>query len=45
MGNIPDWETVKSELIKKWWIVLLCIMSGLWQAINILFPGMSSPFK
>lgn len=42
---IPDWTTVKSELAKKWWIILICAVAGIYQGLLFVFPSLPNPFK
>ena len=45
MSKIPSWDMVKAEVKDKWYIVLLCMLAGLYQGLVLLFPGLPNPFK
>ena len=42
---IPNWDTAKSELRQKWWIVLICAIAGVYHGLCFLFPGLPNPFR
>ena len=42
---IPNWDTVKSELRQKWWMVLICALSGAYQGLCYIFPALPNIFK
>lgn len=42
---IPNWDTVKSELRRKWWIVVIVALAGIWQGVLLVVPGLPNPFR
>ena len=45
MNNLPDSDTVKTELKNKWYIVVICAIAGVYQGLCFLFPELPNPFK
>jgi len=46
MNNLPSWSTVRAQIIDKWYVIVLIIISGIWQGFCLLFPGViPNPFK
>ena len=45
MNNLPNWDTVKTELKNKWYIVVICAIAGAYQGLCYLIPALPNIFK